>query len=263
MPEISLSERQQRELEYYTKYAQIAAPNEVWFDPVRGTESRPENEYWYLCGEVARLFKPGDRLLDFGCGPGFFSVMFASVGYETYGFDIAPANVAKAEELARRYNLAERTHFAVGLAEKLDYPSNHFEMVVGVDILHHVDIAQAMAEVRRTLKPGGIAMFKEPVAAPVFDAVRNTRFVKALFPNSASFERHVTEDERKLSRSDIETIRRYFPDISVRHYRLFSRLDKIVGQRRGLYRADHAILRSVPALGRYAGTAVLTFSKPM
>src|SRR5205814_8679982 len=103
--------------------------------------------------------------------------------------------------------MAERTHFSISVAEKLDYPADYFDMVVGTDILHHVDISQAVAECSRVLKKGGLAIFHEPVRAPVFDVLRETRFGRWLVPKEVSLERHLTHDERKLSPDDLKTIR--------------------------------------------------------
>ena len=56
-PEISLTERQRREREYYEEYSMLSAPAEVCFDPVAGNERRPWNPYWSLCESVAARFR--------------------------------------------------------------------------------------------------------------------------------------------------------------------------------------------------------------
>jgi SAM-dependent methyltransferase len=212
-----LTMRQQRESAYYDQYSRLTAPREVDFAPISSRESRPWNDYWYLCEQVVRHFRAGtQRLLDFGCGPGEYAVLFAKLGYEVHGFDISPGNVAHAEWLSQQYGLADRTRFTVAVAEDLPYPSDFFDIAVGVDILHHVEIGPALRECLRTLKPGGIALFREPVAAPIFDTLRNTRLVKAWVPNAKSFERHITDDERKLSAADLRAIRELCPRTTLR-----------------------------------------------
>lgn len=257
-----LTLRQQRESAYYDEYSRLTAPREVDFAPISGRESRPWDAYWYLCEQVVRHFRDRtQRLLDFGCGPGEYAVLFAKLGYEVHGFDISPANIAHAEWLARQYGVAERTHFAVGVAEELAYPSDFFDVATGVDILHHVEIGPALRECMRTLKSGGRAFFREPIAAPVFDALRNTRLVKACIPNAKSFERHITEDERKLSAADLRVIREICPDTRIRPFRLISRLDKLVLSESALERTDAALLKVLPFLGRFCGTIVMTLAK--
>ena len=46
-------------------------------------------------------------------------------------------------------------------AESLRYPNDFFDLVVVVDILHHVDISKAMAEIHRVLKPHGLIVGNE------------------------------------------------------------------------------------------------------
>src|SRR2546430_16748013 len=89
---------------------------------------------------------------------------------EVFGFDISPNNIAVAKRLAEKYGFEERTHFTLGVAEECAYPSDSFDLVTGIDILHHVDIPRAVRECLRVLKRGGGAVFKGPNEGPRFDA---------------------------------------------------------------------------------------------
>jgi 2-polyprenyl-3-methyl-5-hydroxy-6-metoxy-1,4-benzoquinol methylase len=266
--DLTLTDRQRRERAYYDEYARRTAPEGLSFRAVVGDERRPWNAYWRVAGIVRDLRTAGSqRLLDFGCGPGNYSVMFAKLGYEVFGFDISPVNVESAERLARKYKVADRTHFVQGVAEHLAYPDGYFDVIVGIDILHHVDIPAAMLEMLRVLKPGGTAIFKEPVEAPLFDRLRNTRFGRWVAPKAASFERHITEDERKLSRDDLATVRAAVPSLSVHHFRVLARLDALLGNRfqwKGssiFEMVDSALLRYLPIIDRVAGEAVLVIRR--
>lgn len=262
-----LTERQRRERAYYDEYARRTAPDALSFRPVLGGERRPWNAYWFVAGLVRDARGAGtQRLLDFGCGPGNYGVMFAKLGYDVFGFDISPVNVETARALAEKYGLADRTRFSQGIAERLEYPDDFFDLVVGIDILHHVDIPVAIREVLRVLKPGGRAVFKEPVEAPVFDRLRNTRLGRWLVPKEVSFDRHVTEDERKLTGADLATIRAAVPSLTVHRFRVLSRLDALCGRRlqwRGssvLEMVDAKLLRFLPVAERVAGEAVLVIA---
>ena len=93
----TLTARQQRECDFYEEYAKRSAPDEVPLDAALGTETRPWNAYWFVCELVKARYVAGDqKLLDFGCGHGYYSVLFAKMGYEVYGVDIAPQNIAHA-----------------------------------------------------------------------------------------------------------------------------------------------------------------------
>ena len=262
--------RQERERQYYEEYFKLFAPVEVCFDPILGAEKRPWNPYWFVCEVVKRQFTSmGQSLLDFGCGPGNYSILFARLGYEVFGFDISPNGIASARHLAVKYGLEDRTHFGVGTAEQLDYASDSFDVVVGIDILHHVEIVQSLRECLRVLKRGGVATFKEPVAVPVFEPLRNSRFGQWLVPKTVSYERHITADERKLTADDLKAIRDLCPNLSIRRFRLFSRLDAFYrknGQNglpilTTLERIDARALRACPSLRAFGGEVVLTLRK--
>ena len=263
----TLTDRQVRERAYYDEYVRLRGPDTVSFAPVEGHERRPWNAYWYIHELAERWVAPGRTLLDYGCGPGVTSVLLARQGFDVHGFDISPQNVARATALAERYGLSERAHFSVQAAEHLTYPNDFFDVVVGLDILHHVEIGTTIRECLRVLKPGGTAVFHEPVEAMVFDRLRNSRFGRWLVPTTTSFDRHITEDERKLNPADLRLIREIAPDLTLRPFLLFARLDHVV-QYRGrlkwspLERLDGVLLRWVPGLGRFAGKVVMTFTKP-
>ncbi|MDQ5835510.1 MAG: methyltransferase domain-containing protein [Acidobacteriota bacterium] len=267
MSNIELTERQRRELEFYNEFSKRNEPSEVNFDVISGEEVRPWNSYWRVVEIVKQHFSSeGQRLLDFGCGAGTNSLIFAKIGYEVFGFDLSPSNISIAERLAQKYGVAERTHFSVSAAESLDYEDEFFDVIAGVDILHHVNIGESLAECARVLKPGGLAVFHEPVRAPVFDALRETRFGTWLAPKEASLNRHVTADERKLSDDDLALARRLYPDSSVEHFLLLSRLDRFIRNPESkepsrLERIDFSLFRALPFLKRYAGIIVLVLRK--
>jgi 2-polyprenyl-3-methyl-5-hydroxy-6-metoxy-1,4-benzoquinol methylase len=257
-----LTARQKREQAYYDEYANTYKQDvEVAFGPIEGRERRPWNPYWYLFGRVKDAYRPGARLLDFGCGWGENAVVFAKIGYDVQGFDLSGANLQAARRLADRYGLGSRMHLSRQAAEGLAYADGAFDVVVGVDILHHVDIPRAIRECHRVLKPGGLAFFKEPVTNWLFDTVRNLGLVKKLRPNSVSFDRHVTEDERKLNGADLKTIRRIFTKMDVMRFRVISRLDALLpGAMMLLEKVDYwcSIL---PGYARLRGTVILCLRK--
>ena len=137
-------------------------------------------------------------MLDFGCGWGDTSVRLARIGYLVEGFDISPANIAHARELAGRHGCADRCRFAVMSAEALEYADEAFDLIVGFDILHHVEIVPALAQCRRVLRSGGLAIFKEPVRVGL-DAMLGWPVLRGLAPRARSFDpgHHVTDDERQ------------------------------------------------------------------
>jgi len=262
-----LSERQTRELEFYEQLSEIDAPSEVCFDCVTGRETRPWNSYWHVIEIAKQNFRSEDqKLLDFGCGKGELSLIFSKIGYDAFGFDLCPNNVAIAKRLASQYEMTDRTHFDVSVAEKLDYPSDYFDVVVGTDILHHVEIKPALSECSRVLKKGGLAIFHEPVRVPVFDVLRETRFGKWLAPKEVSLERHLTQDEKKLTADDLENVRSLGVTYSTERFLLFSRLDRFVRNPKTngpsfLERVDFYLCKPLPLLKRLGGIVVIVVRK--
>ena len=257
-----VTERQQREREYYDTYgSQRASQVQVDFDPISGTERRPWNPYWRVFELAKERFKPGGRLLDFGCGWGSNTVVFAKIGYTVDGFDISPKNVEATRTLAGRYGLGDRVTAQVSPAETLPYPDKTFDLVVGVDILHHVDIARAIVEVRRVLKVGGTAIFREPLVQPMFDAFRNSPLGQWIAPNKPSFERHITEDERKLNPADMAILRATFPELEIESFRMISRLDVLLpSQTMRLEKLDRA-LSAIPGFTWTRGTGIIVMTR--
>lgn len=215
------------------------------------------------------MHEAGERtLLDAGCGKGIYATLFAAIGFEVEGFDISPKCVEAARHVAAANGFTERTHFSVQTAERLDYPDGCFDAVVGVDVLHHVEVASSVAELLRVLRPGGTALFREFVEVPAFDRVRNTALVRFFFPKDKhqDYFQYITEDERKLTDEDIATIGELCPTMVERRFNIVSRLDRFLrtpGQRNASYleKLDHWICRRIPSLNRFGGSVVLELKK--
>jgi ubiquinone/menaquinone biosynthesis C-methylase UbiE len=271
-----LSERQKREKEYYESYAQtFNLEQEVDFSPIRdqisGVEFRPWNSYWRTYQIPIIAFKGNknnqdQRLLDFGCGPGDNGLRLAAIGYNVSGFDISESNVDLANKLFSKNNMAHRGSFIVSTAEQLSFADGEFDMVVGIDILHHVDIKSSLKEVRRVLKEGGQAVFREPIEVPLLDRIRNSWPIRALVPNTASLESHITEDERKLNESDLKIIKEIFPNMRVERSLILSRFDKFIRKQENkkaswLEKIDYVLMKLIPGYKYLGGAAVIVVKK--
>jgi ubiquinone/menaquinone biosynthesis C-methylase UbiE len=103
--------------------------------------------------------KPGDRVLDLGCGTGVMTRMIADkldgkVGGVSLGIDAA----AKMIRVARKKRESETCRFEVEAAEKLPYENESFDAVVSSLFFHHVPIdlkEQSLSEAYRVLRPQG------------------------------------------------------------------------------------------------------------
>jgi len=118
--------------------------------------------------ELANL-KPGDRVLDVGCGTGGLTLTarsYAGPSGRVYGIDAAPEMIEVAKKKALRAGL--EVVFDVGLIEDLAFPDATFDVVISRLAIHHLpdDLKRrGFAEILRVLKPGGsllIADFMPP-----------------------------------------------------------------------------------------------------
>lgn len=91
-----------------------------WFEPLAAFMGPAYLRYSFTKGtaqEVATLIelldlRPGQRVLDVGCGPGRHALELARAGLEVVGVDIAPAFVSLATEQARSEGLDARFEVA-------------------------------------------------------------------------------------------------------------------------------------------------------
>lgn len=104
--------------------------------------------------EILEQF-PIKRVLEIGCGNGWNMSRFAQYGFRAFGLDSVPERV----QLAARHGPA---FLADGL--RLPVAAGSLDMVYVQHVLHHIgDVPQALAEVRRCLRPGGVFFLVETV----------------------------------------------------------------------------------------------------
>jgi ubiquinone/menaquinone biosynthesis C-methylase UbiE len=103
---------------------------------------------------------PYAKSLELGCGTGFFTLnlKLAGVIEEGHVTDLSPGMVEVAQRNA--HNLGFEVEGRVADAERLPYPDDTFDIVIGHAVLHHIpDLDQSFAEILRVLKPGGRFVF--------------------------------------------------------------------------------------------------------
>ena len=117
------------------------------------------------------LIKPGDHVLDVGCGTGEVTLGAKKHVKQgaVYGIDPAPEMIAVARKKAARKKLD--IDFRVGVIEALPFPDSSIDVVTSSLMMHHLPEnlkMRGLAEIYRVLKPGGrllIADFMRPTGS--------------------------------------------------------------------------------------------------
>ena len=209
----TITERQQRELEYHREHARLnkeILEKPVNFDVIFNKNRRWWNASWEMYTYLLNKGLKGKNVLVMGCGFGDDAFRLSKAGANVKGFDLSPESLLIARKLAEKENLD--IEFQEMPAEQLKYDDDYFDIVVARDILHHVEIPLSISEIRRVSKPGAIFCFNEVYSHSITDKIRNSDFVdKWLYPKMVGFvyegkKPYITEDERKLTEKDINQL---------------------------------------------------------
>jgi len=110
--------------------------------------------------ELTERLPSGEKLkiLDVGCGAGFFEMVLAPLEYRITGIDLTPEMISNARQLCGRHH-AGTAEFYVMDAEHPVFPDEHFDAVISRNLtwtLPHPE--KAYREWHRVLKPGGVLL---------------------------------------------------------------------------------------------------------
>lgn len=144
-------DRKERITKYWTKRS------ESFLEQRRAELKSALAERWMK--EIKKQLPEGKKLkiLDVGCGSGFFSILLAKEGHQVIGTDLTPEMVVNAKKLAKEEQV-EPT-FLVMDAEKLEFEDASFDVVISRNLtwtLPHAE--EAYQEWQRVLKPGGVLL---------------------------------------------------------------------------------------------------------
>lgn len=108
-------------------------------------------EYESVLAEI----KPGQKVLDVGCGDGTFALLAAKRGIDITGVDLSEENIRHAQDRAEAEGLG--ASFVVGDAERVPFSDASFDVVVSLQVLEHLpDFRQGLLELGRLTKSRAI-----------------------------------------------------------------------------------------------------------
>ena len=108
--------------------------------------------------DIAQI-KPGDRVLDVGCGTGDLTIAAKARAGSTgsvIGIDASPEMIAEANSKVAKAGI--NVEFRLDRIEALTFADNSFDVVLSSLMMHHLpdDLKRAgMNEIYRVLRPGG------------------------------------------------------------------------------------------------------------
>lgn len=136
--------------------ATLLGYEDIWLEdiPEIAIESFAGTGNPFSLGEL----KPGDRVVDVGCGAGIDSLIAAKMVGRTgrvVGVDMTPAMLAKARQAGQEAAL-DNVEFREGFGEALPVYDGWADVVISNGVLNLMpDKSLALGEMARALKPGG------------------------------------------------------------------------------------------------------------
>jgi len=127
---------------------------EIWNWETPAGKIRWNRRVGMLTGALA----DGMKVLEIGCGTGFFTKEISKMEVDLTAIDISPDLI----EIARTNMTGSKVELRIENAYQMTFEDNTFDAVIGSSVLHHLEVVKALKEIYRVLKPGGFITFTEP-----------------------------------------------------------------------------------------------------
>jgi 2-polyprenyl-3-methyl-5-hydroxy-6-metoxy-1,4-benzoquinol methylase len=213
----------------------------------------------------------GTRILEYGCGRGELSVWLATEGAHVTGVDLGADLVAAATVLAE-VNQVTCTFQQADIAALGTMASGAYDVVLGVLILHHLsnlNVFRALREAERVLRPGGLALFCEPVEnSRVFNFVQNLFPVAGTRPSmlqrKAWQQYRQIEDDRDMTAAELRVLgQEIFASTRTTPFGFLIRLEGLLGSlwRQRLTELDGFLFQVCPPLKHFSQVVLVEYRK--
>jgi len=199
-PTASLIDRLERERIHFNKIAERDLSRDlempIWnirrYDKPAESTPFPLEYAFHLLGELR-----GTTVVDLGCGEGLNTVILASLGARVLSVDISDKSLELTGKRALANGVRENVTLVHSDAATIPVQEGTADRVLCAAILHHVDCVATAKQIRRILKPGGTAVFLEPIEGP-----RWLSSLKSFVPRQAD----VTDDEQPLTMQQVRDV---------------------------------------------------------
>jgi ubiquinone/menaquinone biosynthesis C-methylase UbiE len=214
----------------------------AWAEPISfgipGREHQDDNPFapleyaFHLLGPIQ-----GKKVVVLGCGDGLAAAMLAARGANVVAIDNSQNTLELTRRRAVTGGVAERVLLVRSETVTLPVDAASVDGVFASAILHRVDPLQTARQIRRVLKPGGMAVFQESITGLSRLAAVKTASLVA----------------RPLTRAEVEAVCRAVGLAGRRRaYWLASRLSSSKVARR----LDAMVLKRFPFVSRFASPLV-------
>lgn len=262
---MALTPRQQREIDYHRAYAagkETERLQPVNFDVIEDVRRRPHNAFWFAYDLLLAHDLAGKRVLVPGCGFGEDAIRLARLGAIVDAFDISPEVLDIARRRCADFGYAGVT-FSAMPCEALSFPDDSFDVVFFIDILHHVDIPESVAEIVRVLKPGGRIIGNELYTHSFLQKnIRESWLVdKALYGAMKKFiygddRPYITADEHKIDEREFAHLENACASFEAAWFNAF--VGRLVPDRSAAAsRLDRGMMKLLGRGGRFAAGRVV------
>ncbi|UEM24600.1 class I SAM-dependent methyltransferase (plasmid) [Skermanella mucosa] len=186
--------------------------------------------------EAAALV-PAGRVLDLGCNNGYGSFELSRHGHRVVGVDVS----AEALDDARRRFSADNLDYRQVSGQDLPFEADSFDLITSFQVIEHiVEMEPYLREIRRVLKPGGLAVFTTPNA--------RIRLDPGMRPWNRFHVQEFTPEHLK------ETVAPFFAEVRIRglyaseelYATEFNRCQRALTQAREAQRAGRPAAQPVP-----------------
>lgn len=257
-----MEERKQTEIKYYDAKALelLELPAEKQKGDFEGFNPFLLSSFKFLQEYLKNKCK-GKKILDYGCGNGVHSFWLADFGGEITGVDLSEKSLEVARIKASREKSVSRVKFLAMDCEKLEFEDNTFDIIFDGGSFSSLDLAKALPELKRVLKPEGFI-----IGIETFGHNPITNFKRQI--NKIVGKRTGWAASHIFSLKDLSLAKKFFNSIDVYYFHPVSWIAipflKINASKyllKFLEKADKFFLK-ISFFKKYSFKVVFVFSKP-